>query len=302
MSPVKIFVVYHKPYAVFENSVFQPIQTGEDRSHHHLGFLSDNTGDNIAEKNPWYGELTAWYWVAKNWLPAHPEVKHVGFCHYRRMLDVAHKADFFTRAYQPCDQNRFAELFTSDEFSENAIAGALDQHDIILPPKNRIWSFRHNFTASVFQQYCSSHPRDDLDKAVDLYLKRHPQNRQLAYDFWSGTSFYSCLNFVMRKEFFLDLENWMISFLDELSGYCHWQTYQDYSTIRTPAFIAERFFNIWLAEQKGLSIGHCRRWLLDGSVVPNDIPWYLSGIKQWCLGKLGLKNRNRLPSAFNGLK
>ena len=86
---VKIFAVHHKVCDVFRNEVFEPIQTGARFSGIDLGFLRDDVDDNIAAKNPYYGELTAWYWVLKNWLPAHPEVSHVGFCHYRRVLDIS---------------------------------------------------------------------------------------------------------------------------------------------------------------------------------------------------------------------
>ena len=278
MSSAKIFVVYHKPYTVFKNSVFEPIQTGLDFTDCKLGFLTDNTKDNIAAKNPWYGELTAWYWVAHNWIPSHPSIQHIGFCHYRRILDIAKRANCFTPAFSICPHEHFSRLFASEQFEERRITRILNKYDLVLPPKTDFMSFQYNFAYNLFQQYCLTHPRLDIEQAITLYLNRNPKNYHLLRKFWSGSSFYSCLNFVMRKDLFLELSNWMFSFLNELSSLCNWESYSDYLSIRTPAFIAERFFNLWLSEHKGLKIRHCRRWLLDGTPSPCDIPWYLSGI------------------------
>ncbi len=49
-----------------------------------LGYLKDNIGDNISEKNPMYCELTALYWGWKNI----KDVQYLGLCHYRRYFDI----------------------------------------------------------------------------------------------------------------------------------------------------------------------------------------------------------------------
>ena len=46
-----------------------------------LGYLGDDTGDNISRLNPFLDEVTALYWVWKN-----TNHTHAGFCHYRRFL------------------------------------------------------------------------------------------------------------------------------------------------------------------------------------------------------------------------
>ncbi len=47
------------------------------------GFFRDNTGINISQKNPFYGEYTFHYWLWKNYLE-NLEDKWIGFCQYRK--------------------------------------------------------------------------------------------------------------------------------------------------------------------------------------------------------------------------
>ena len=47
-------------------------------------WLQDKTGDNIAHKNPFYGEYTFHYWLWKNELINLKDNEWIGFCAYRR--------------------------------------------------------------------------------------------------------------------------------------------------------------------------------------------------------------------------
>lgn len=94
MSRVKVFVLYHKLMPEFRSDVFEPLQTGCKTNSKIPGFHHDDTGDNISDKNKWYAELTGNYWVWKNYLPVHPEVEYVGFCHYRRNWNFRKKDEW----------------------------------------------------------------------------------------------------------------------------------------------------------------------------------------------------------------
>lgn len=45
-----ILVVTHKPDKVYKDDIYTPIQVGKSISKYDLGFIGDNTGDNISEK------------------------------------------------------------------------------------------------------------------------------------------------------------------------------------------------------------------------------------------------------------
>ncbi len=81
---IRMFCVTHLPIAGLENAGVTPVFVGAGPCPE--GWLRDNTGDNISSRNPSFCELTAHYWVWKNFLPQIPETEVVGFCHYRRLF------------------------------------------------------------------------------------------------------------------------------------------------------------------------------------------------------------------------
>lgn len=81
-----IMVVAHK---MFDTTIlpegYYPIKVGsslENNIVQQKGWLVDNTGDNIANENPYYCELTAQYWAWKNYKYNSKDI--IGLAHYRR--------------------------------------------------------------------------------------------------------------------------------------------------------------------------------------------------------------------------
>lgn len=74
---IKILVATHKLYWMPTDSVYIPIQVGKVGKAN-LGYLTDDTGDNISAKNVHYCELTGVYWAWKNL-----KCDYIGLCHYR---------------------------------------------------------------------------------------------------------------------------------------------------------------------------------------------------------------------------
>lgn len=89
---IKIFALTHKKFEVPQDKMYQPLQVGREEKED-LGYLCDNTGDNISAENCYYSELTGLYWIWKN---VHT-YKYVGTCHYRRYL-LNEQEKIFTEA------------------------------------------------------------------------------------------------------------------------------------------------------------------------------------------------------------
>ena len=63
-----------------------PIEVGAAGRSEFLYDLHDDSGDNISEKNEYYGELTGLYWIWKN-SDLQPE-DYIGFYHYNKHFDL----------------------------------------------------------------------------------------------------------------------------------------------------------------------------------------------------------------------
>lgn len=61
---IKIFALTHKKFEVPQDKMYQPLQVGREEKED-LGYLCDNTGDNISAENCYYSELTGLYWIWK---------------------------------------------------------------------------------------------------------------------------------------------------------------------------------------------------------------------------------------------
>ena len=59
-----------------------PVGLGDDKFD--TEWIKDNIGDNISEKNKFYGEYTFHYWFWKNELKKIEDNNWIGFCAYRR--------------------------------------------------------------------------------------------------------------------------------------------------------------------------------------------------------------------------
>lgn len=85
MKKLQILVCAHKADKTTRNSgCYTAIQVGKIlHPELDLGFLKDDVGDNISEKNQSFSEWTALYWGWKN---IH-DTEYMGLCHYRRYFD-----------------------------------------------------------------------------------------------------------------------------------------------------------------------------------------------------------------------
>lgn len=252
---IKIFVGYHKPHTVFKSDVFQPILTA-DVDWDNPDIIRDDSLINIADKNKNYGELTGHYWVWKNFLPQ-ADAKYVGFCHYRRFFDFnLHQMP--NVPFMPILASDFEKTF--ENYTQENILKCVDDYDIILTQKYR-------FDEEILVQYMKYHPGSDINLALNTIKDFSPEYYLHALKFITAKEMYACLQFIMKKELMEEYMQWMFGFLSLLEERADWSKYDEYMTVRMPAYIAERFFNVWLdynVSKRGLKVLESSSYLLTG--------------------------------------
>lgn len=283
MGRVKVFVLYHKRAPMFRSDCFEPLQTGCANATEALGLLRDDDGENISEKNDRYAELTGNYWVWKNYLPQHPEIEYVGFCHYRRFLDFWKRPVCDVMPFgREMSFARFEKRFAS-KYTESNILRAIGGFDIVVPSE---FSTRQ-FGRSNYVHYLEcGHPQRDLDRLVEIIARQCPEYMPEVTEYLQGDSGYYCLNYLMRRELFESFMRWWFPLVDELVASSDWSGYVRYEESKVPAFLAERFFNVWLRhEGKRRPL---RKLSCDGVVLSDrPEPTWLERWRDFC-GLVGL--------------
>ena len=140
-----IFVVTHIPPLNRLPSTYSYIRVGSNKFE---SDFCDASGDNISNLNPHFCELTALYWVWKNYSASPNSV--VGIGHYRRLL---------------VDGTIFS-IFFKKPLSMNVAKSFLDKNDLILPRKVPVFS-------GIYEHYKESHQIEDLHLMIQALEEIH---------------------------------------------------------------------------------------------------------------------------------
>lgn len=206
----KIWVVTHKKYKEIDDDVYKTIHVGRSLGES-LGYLGDNTGDNISDKNRYYCELTGIYWLWKNY-----ECDIIGICHYRRFF--LEKERLLTKEY---------------------IEDILNDYDIIIP-QNELVSQN-----SVKEQYCNNHCSEDWSICKQVVKEKYPEYIQAFECMENSRIINICNMFVTRKEIYDRYCEWLFDILFEIEKRIDIDSKDDYQK-RVMGFLSERLLKVWL--------------------------------------------------------
>lgn len=145
---IKILVATHKKYEMPRYSCYLPLHVGK-KGKDNLGYVGDDTGENISEKNPYYCELTGVYWAWKNL-----KADYIGLAHYRRQFKGRNK-----------QKNSLFDTVLSDiEIKE-----LLKETDVILPKK------RNYYIENLYDHYKHTMYIEPLDVTGEIIKEFYPE-------------------------------------------------------------------------------------------------------------------------------
>ena len=222
---IKILVATHKKYWMPSDDVYLPIHVGREGKTD-LGYIGDNTGDNISAKNANYCELTGLYWAWKNL-----KCDYIGLCHYRR---------YFTgkNLHTNNAEKKKAIILHRQDYEK-----LLREYDVILPVK------RNYYIETVRSQYEHAHNKRDLDEAEKIVAELYPEYNEAFEKVMSRKKLHILNMLVMKKTLFDEYCSWLFSILFELEKRIDISSYNLYEA-RVFGFISERLFNVWLEKQQ----------------------------------------------------
>lgn len=205
----RIYEITHKKFPKPDLPEYIRLQVGA-ALHKNLGYVADNTGDNISEKNPHYCELTGIYWLWKN-----ISCDIIGVCHYKRYL-----------------------LSNDDFLTKDEIETVLRDYDVILPNSLYVKG------ASVYEHFNLMHHIKDLDAVRDVISELYPDYLD-SFDLSVRCGQITPTNMIVtRKEIFDKYCSWLFSILFEVEKRIDITGYDDYQT-RIFGFLSERLTNVF---------------------------------------------------------
>lgn len=235
-----IFAMTHKKFTPPTDTMYVPLHVGREGKED-IGYLSDNTGDNISSKNPYYSELTGMYWVFKNYEGS----DNVGICHYRRFL-----------------VNDAGKLFTEGE-----IEGILSHYDLIT---TKTLTMRYPY----YDGFSHNHNRKDLEAALDIITEMYPDYSETLFkmvhqrETWFGNIM------ICKKSLYDEYCSWLFPIFFQMEKRIDAESYDDYHK-RVFGFISEFLLYVW-ATVRHLKVYQCKVGMLGEKAETKELKTALS--------------------------
>lgn len=212
-----LFTVMHKEYQVPTFSPYKSISVGPNKDKFEANYR-DDSGDNIANKNSSYCELTAQYWVWKN---IANEFDNIGLVHYRR---------FFANSNSPSKK-----LLTDENIQKY-----LNSYDIILPKK---WYW--NMTVAEFYYVVGQGKQKDLTTTRKAMEKYYPEYLSSFDKILNGHSASYCNMMVTDRDRFKSYSEWLFKVLGYVEDNTDISEYTP-AEARIFGYLSEILLNVWV--------------------------------------------------------
>lgn len=238
---INIFLPYNNVNYVYSSNVFHQIFVGDVCNKITTKAFIDKTENNIAKKHKYYGELTGYYWLLKNFFCS-LDSEYIGFCQFYHFLDfnsekpVSQKT---TNMYVDDFQKAF-ETYTEDE-----VYKCVKNHDVVIAEKKTVTETAKNY-------YLKSYSEKYLNLTINVIKEVSPELSKEANEFIQSCSIYPFGTFIMKKEFMMEFLDWLFNILFNIERKTNLNTLNTLDNIDS-VFISECFLNIWLLHKQKTS-------------------------------------------------
>lgn len=267
-TKTKIFVSYNELAPLLQSEVFQPIFLNSNVFEDKTFALRDNIGKNISFKYPYYGSLTAQYWVGENYIQQ-MDIEYIGFCKSDKVFNFNSKI-LNNSNFQPIVLAEFANQIR--DFTEEKIANIIGDFNVVLPSQSII-------NSSISKMYEKLYSQDVVNAVFKTVRQVCPQYEQILMNFMNSNKMYNLQAFIMKKDLMHEYLQWLFNVLNVFEEEVEWL--QNEGANKIVEDISEIFFNVWFVDNvvnKGLKVLN-----LPGFSIYYDMSLYIAE----CLTQVG---------------
>jgi len=213
-------------------------------------FFKDDTGDNISQKNPFYGEYTFHYWLWKNEIN-NLDDKWIGFCQYRKFWiknDVNQKINNISELKSavinnvPNNYDQYESILGEPLFVNQLRLSKFIKKNLLTMIKKPILFLDKNKRNLKFH-FDMMHGNGNMDKAVNLLDISEKKDFEIFLN--SSVSFnphnmFICKSKKILKQYYESLFPWLKRCEKEFGFNLH-----GYGLKRIYGFLAERYMSYW---------------------------------------------------------
>lgn len=227
---ITIIIAAHKAYQMPEDPMYLPLHVGAEGKTDaegkelDLGYVKDNTGDNISSLNPSFCELTGLYWAWKNL-----DADYIGLAHYRRHFGYKKTKD------------PFQSVLTYEQIKPD-----LGKIKIFTPNK------RKYYIETLYDHYKHTHYAEQLDETRAIIADLYPDYLESYDEVVKRTYGYMFNMMIMQREQMDHYCKWLFDILFELQKrMADNEKMQDLSVFQSRFYgrVSEIIFNVWLDRQ-----------------------------------------------------
>jgi len=255
MKNFSMFCLSLYPQHLGNLKVINYIPVGLGERNFNNEWIRDNTGENISNKNKYYGEYTFHYWFWKNMIDDMPEQRWIGFCAYRRYW--ANNNHLTT--------NELSKIVNNKNFKQHVLKDIsndwLDYETILVEKipfgkiklskiiKNGgIKSIIRNFNYFIKNQttirfhFDIFHGNGKIDKAIDLLEKKERDDFRtfITEQSFNRENMFICRSKKLIKEYYKSIFPCLLR-CENIFGF----NLSSWHEIRIYAFLAERYLSYW---------------------------------------------------------
>ena len=233
---LKIYAMTHKQFEVPKDPMYQPLHVGHVNAAD-LGYMGDDSGENISHLNCYYSELTGHYWLWKNVT----DVDYIGTCHYRRYLI-----------------NEQEKVLTKNEYES-----LLKDYDLVTTK-------RVILNNSYHYGFLANHNIKALDTAGEVIRDLYPEYYDAYITMVHQNETYFGNMFVTSKPLFDAYCEWLFTIFAEVEKRIDLDTDEDAYHKRVLGFISEFLLFVWV-RVNGLKVYECKVGMLGEKAETKEL-------------------------------